>query len=75
VLWSDLALPGGGWYLNSRRVHVPPVLRARRVRRDEVRHRRFILSLDLLDNPAFSLNLYNWITFGAWEFDPRRRAG
>jgi hypothetical protein len=30
---------------------------------------------DLRDDPAFALTSYNWILFGMWEFDPRRRAG
>jgi hypothetical protein len=30
---------------------------------------------DLRDDPAFSLNSYNWITLETWEFHPRRQEG
>jgi hypothetical protein len=44
-------------------VSVQPVSREGRELREEIR-RRVILSLDLRDDPAFSLNSYNWVTFG-----------
>ena len=75
VPWPDVNLPGGGWYLNSRRVPVPPVPEQIRERREEVRRRRTVLPPDLRDDPAFAVTSYNWIAFGTWEFDPRRRAG
>jgi hypothetical protein len=53
----------------------PSVPREGRERRDEVRRRRAILSPDLREDPAYALNSYNWISFGTWEFDARRRAG
>ena len=52
----------------------PPVPRSGRERRDEVRRRRAVLPPDLREDPAYALNSYNWISFGAWEFDARRRA-
>jgi hypothetical protein len=66
VPWPDANLPGGGWYLNSRRLckglerhdEVPSDLVGRSPRR-----------------PAYALNSYNWISFGTWEFDACRRAG
>ncbi|MBS2180363.1 hypothetical protein KFZ29_25365, partial [Salmonella enterica subsp. enterica serovar Typhimurium] len=42
--------------------------------RDEVRRRRAILPPDLREDPTYALNSYNWISFGTWEFDARRRA-
>jgi hypothetical protein len=30
---------------------------------------------DLRDDPTLALTSYNWILFGAWEFDAHRRAG
>ena len=75
VPWPDVNLPGGGWYLNSRRVPVPPVPEQGREQREEVRRNRTVLLPDLRDDPAFAVTSYNWITFGTWEFDPRRRAG
>jgi hypothetical protein len=51
------------------------VPREGRERRDEVRRRRAILPPDLQQDPAYTLNSYNWISFGTWEFDARRRAG
>jgi hypothetical protein len=32
------------------------------------------LPADLREDPAYTLNTYNWISFGTWEFDARRRA-
>ena len=72
VSWPDANLVGGGWYLNSRRVPVLPVLHEGREQREEVRRLRTILPPDLCDDPAFAVNSYAWITFGTWEFDPRR---
>jgi hypothetical protein len=52
-----------------------PVPREGRELREEIR-RRVILSLDLRDDPAFSLNSYNWVTFEmTWEFHPSPRVG
>jgi hypothetical protein len=74
VPWPDASLPGGGWYLNSKHVPVPPVPREGRERRDDVRRRRAILLVDLREDRAYALNSYNWISFGTWEFDARRQA-
>ena len=38
-------------------------------------HCRFILPPYLHADPAFAANSHNWISFGTWEFHPRRRAG
>jgi hypothetical protein len=42
---------------------------------DEVRRHRAILPPDLREDPVYVLNSYNWISFGAREFDSRRQAG
>jgi hypothetical protein len=60
VPWSDASLPGGGWYLNSRRVSVPLVLLEGREQHEVVRR----LPPDMRDDLAFAVVLYNWITFG-----------
>jgi hypothetical protein len=39
-----------------------------------VRRRRPILLANLREDPAYALNSYNWISFGTWGFDARRRA-
>jgi hypothetical protein len=75
VPWPDASLPVGSWYLNSRRVPVSPVPREGRERHDEVRRHRAILPPDLREDPVYVLNSYNWISFGAREFDSRRQAG
>jgi hypothetical protein len=54
---------------------MPSVPRQGRKLHDEVRRRRFILSPDLCDDPTFYLRSDNWLTFRAWEFDPRSQAG
>jgi hypothetical protein len=48
---------------------VPPVPHVGQERHDEVLHRRFILPLDLREDPIFNLNSYSLITFRTWEFD------
>jgi hypothetical protein len=30
---------------------------------------------DLREDPTYTLNSYNWISFGTWEFDAHRRTG
>ena len=40
-----------------------------------MRRRRTILPPVLREDQAYALNSYNWISFGTWEFDARRRAG
>jgi hypothetical protein len=71
--WRDVSLPGV-WYLNSQNVLVPLVSREIRERHDKI-HRRVIQSSDLLDDPAYTLNSYNWTTVGAWGFDLYHPAG
>lgn len=44
-------------------------------RRDQIHRWRSILPTDLRDDPVYVLNYCNWVTFGAWEFHPRHRAG
>ena len=70
VPWPDASLPGGGWYLNSRRVPIAPVPPTGRDRRREIERRRFILPPDLRADPAFAANSRNWLSFGTWEFHP-----
>jgi hypothetical protein len=65
----------GSWYLNSRRVPVPLVPREGCERRDEIHRRCFIPPPDLHDDPTFALNSYNLVTYGTWDFHPRRQAG
>jgi hypothetical protein len=59
VPWPDASLPGGGWYLNARRVSVPPVPGEGRERRDDVRRRPAILLADLREDLTYALNSYN----------------
>jgi hypothetical protein len=75
VPWPDTCRPGGGCYLNSNRVPVPPVPREGQESRQEVRRRQAILPPDLWDDPTFTLTSYNWISFRERGFDAARRAG
>jgi hypothetical protein len=51
------------------------LLHEERRRKYEIPHGRFILPKYLRDDPAFSLDSYNWPTFGRWEFNPHRCVG
>jgi hypothetical protein len=53
VLWSDINLRID-WYLNARRLLVPPMLREGRARRSEIRHQQAFLVPNLRSDPAFA---------------------
>jgi hypothetical protein len=55
VSWSDINLRTD-WYLNARRVLVPPVLGEGRARHSEIRHQQVLLLPDLRSDPAFATN-------------------
>jgi hypothetical protein len=73
--WRDVHLPGGGWRLSYRRVHVQPVPRRKPERSAEIRRRRAYLPPDLCDDPAFAVSSYHWHTWRRTEEVLRSNAG
>jgi hypothetical protein len=69
----DVHLPGS-WHLNARRIPIPPVPRRGQAWRDEIWRRWAILSTDLCEDLAFTMDS-EWWDRPANEPYPRHRFG